>query len=123
MKTHMKNKHSTVVNVESVHKQAAVPTQKEKCPVLRKRDNYDDESEDDDDGSEDEEHPFQECHFEPLEDESDLLNLEYQESIEILANSFSSENLSLDHQNYPDFGNEISNTYYEQDYNLFHKKR
>ena len=112
----MKNKHPPVVDVEPVHQQAAIPTPKEKCPVLRRRDNYDDESDDDDDDeSEDEENHHQESNHEQLDDDSVLLNLEYQESIEILANSFSSENLSLDHQDYPDFGNDISNMYYEQD--------
>ena len=60
--------------------------------------------------------------IEPPDDESVILDIEYQESMAILANSFSTENLPLDNHNYPDFGNQISNTYYEQDYNLFHEE-
>ena len=109
--------HATVVDVEPVDQEAVIPTPKEKCPVLekRKRDNYDDETDDDDDESDDEDNAYQESNFEPPDDESVLLDIEYQESMEILANSFSTENLSLDNQNYPDFGNQISNTYYKQD--------
>ena len=70
-------------------------------------------TEDDDDESYNKDNAYKESNFEPPDDESVRLDIEYQELVEILANLFSTDNLSLDNQNYPDFGNQISNTYYE----------
>ena len=108
MNNHMTKKHATIVGVEPVDQQTVIPIQKEKCPTLAKRDNYDDES---DDESDKEDEAYQESHFDPPDNSSVILDIDYQESFEILANLFSSFFFfSLDCQNYPGFSNQTSDT-------------
>ena len=49
-----------------------------------------------------------------------LLDIDYRESYEIPANSFSSKHLSLDNHDYPNFGNQTSDSYFEQDFKMYH---
>jgi len=48
-----------------------------------------------------------------------LLDVDYDESETILSSSFAPENIELDSHRVPEFGNIISNTYFDQDVNMY----
>ena len=53
------------------------------------------------------------------EDRNILLEVDYNESETILSRSFAPENIELDSHRVPEFGNVISNTYFDQDVNMY----
>ena len=54
-----------------------------------------------------------------VEDSNFLLEMDYDESQSILASLFAPENIELDSHMFPDFGNQISNTYFSQDVKMY----
>ena len=60
--------------------------------------------------------------FDAMDESENFLNIELHESFETLARSFTPENVSLDARNYPNFGNDTSNTYFEQDFKMYHEE-
>ena len=114
----MTKKHTTMSCVDMSDHRVALPIQEESCPWLNKKDNYNNKDDDDDSDGEDE--TCQDSSYDPPDDSSYILDIDYHESYEILGNSFSSKHLSLNNHVYPNFGNQTSDSYFEQDFKMHH---
>ena len=116
IKNHMRVKHGRVVPVQEVITQPAMNAEEDTCPVLSPRGELSDD-EDSDDNYADYDHTntvVDDCQS------SHFLDLDFDDANAMLADSFSHSNLSLDGTNYPDFGNDTSNTYFKQEFDMFH---
>ena len=95
-----------------------VTTDTRSSPPLTIRERYDRPYLDDVDDEEGEK-DYQDIVFYAIDESDTFLGIELKESFEMLANSFSPENVSLDGHNYSNFGNDTSNTYFEQDFKMY----
>ena len=107
IKDHMRNKHECSTDVNPISRQKLMPFEEDACPLFAAREihaKYDNDSIEGD---------YDHINCDSQEDMANFPDIGYDETIEILRESFSPVNLTLDGHKYPPFVNDISNTYFE----------
>ena len=120
IKKHIKNKHGLATTIPLID-QSNVQTEEPTSSPLSIRATYDRQCLDVL-YEEDVEKDTEATSFDAMDESENFLNIELHESFETLARSFTPENVSLDARNYPNFGNDTSNTYFEQDFKMYHEE-
>ena len=130
----MSQKHGREPGVNQVVHLNHTPNTEDNCPVLSHfeidsdeesesdSESDDDDDQDDDDDLHDSERTYNSVNWDAQEENAMFLDIDSEESNEILHDSFSPRNLTVSDHNYPAFGNDASNTYFEQDFKMYHEE-